>query len=107
MKALWLTFAFFLFFAAAVKAEYRVFSIVITNEKTGVTRQIETTVDPDQYASLYPLNQGEKITYVDTWRCFGRTDYFKNHCVKPSTVSRLDQKPAADTSQSPELPRTP
>lgn len=107
MKAFGLTFAFVLFFTFTVKAEYRVFSIVITNEKTQVTRQIETTVDPDQYAYLYPLNQGEKITYVDTWRCFGRTDYFKSHCVKPTQVSRLDQKPAADTSQSPELPRTP
>jgi hypothetical protein len=107
MKASWLTFGFVLFFALTAKTEYRVFSIVITNEKTQVTRQIETTVDPDQYAYLYPLNRDEKITYVDTWRCFGRTDYFKNHCAKPTTVTKLDQKPAVDTSQSPEVPPTP
>ena len=98
---------FILFQAFAVQAEYRVFSIVITNENTQVTKQIETTLDPDQFVTLYPLNQAETISYVDTWKCFGRTDFFKTHCVKPSTVSQLDQKPATDTSQSPEVPRTP
>ena len=93
--------------ALTAKAEYRVFSVVITNEKTQLTRQIETTLDPEQYASLYPLNPIERISYVDTWKCFGRTDFFKSHCAKPETVSRLDQQPAIHPSQSPEVPRTP
>lgn len=107
MKASLLIAIFMLLQTALAQAEYRVFSIVISNEKTQVTRQIETTLDPEQFAYLYPLSQGERISYVDTWKCLGRTDFFKSHCAKPETVSQLDQKPAADTSQSPEVPRTP
>lgn len=111
MTASRLATCFIVLFATSVKAEYRVFSLVISNEKTQVTKQVETTLDPDQYVTLYPLNQGEKISYVDTWKCLGRTDFFKSHCAEPSrvpaTIGKLDQKPAANPSQSPEVPRTP
>lgn len=66
----------------------------VINSKTKVAKQILSTLDPEQYRSLYPLSQDEKITYVQTWRCFGRTDSFTPICDKP------DKKPAHVPSQS-------
>lgn len=68
----------------------------LVNTKTKVTKQILSTLDPDQYRTVYPLNPDEKITYVQTWRCWGRTDGFTPICPKP------DKKPASAPSQSPE-----
>jgi len=54
--------------------------------------------------TLYPLNDGENISYVDTWMCNGRTDFFKPHCDKPEKVktaaTALDRGPASVTTQS-------
>ena len=77
------------------KAEYRVFSLLISNPAQQKFRQIETTLDPEQFITLYPLNQGEVISYIDTWRCNGRTDGFRSHCAHPNT----NQKPATNPSQ--------
>lgn len=65
-----------------------------------MTKQTETTLDPEQYISIYPLGPNEEISYIETWRCFGRTDFFKSHCDNPRL---LDQKPVVVPSQSPEL----
>jgi hypothetical protein len=86
-------------------AEYRVFILLLENSKTATTRQIQTTLDPEQYITLYPLNEGENISYVDTWMCKGRTDFFKPHCDKPiklkPATGALDRSPASLTTQSP------
>lgn len=65
-------------------AEYRVFKLQITNSKTKQIKQFQSTLDPIQYTNLYPLAQFESITYVQTWRCKGRTDLFKPHCEPPA-----------------------
>jgi hypothetical protein len=65
-------------------AEYRVFSLIIVNQKSQATRQIQSTLDPEQYRTLYPLNSDEIIAYVDTWRCKGRTDWLQPHCENPN-----------------------
>ncbi len=64
-------------------AEYRVFKLQFTNTKTNQSRQIQSTLDPEQFKSIYPLQYGETVTYVQTWRCKGNTSQFKPHCQSP------------------------
>lgn len=86
------------------KAEYRVFTLHIVDKSAPqagpLTRQIETTLDPQQYITYYPLKSSERISYIETWRCPGRTDFFKSHCDNPRL---LDRSPATVPSQSPEV----
>lgn len=81
-------------------AEYRVFSLIIVNQKSQATRQIQSTLDPEQYRTLYPLNADEIIAYVDTWRCKGRTDWLQPHCENPNKepfkYPSLDRSPASN-----------
>jgi hypothetical protein len=93
-----LTLCLILLFPALTQAEYRAFMLHLLNEKTQVVKQILTTLDPDQYRTQFPLNANEKLTYVQTWRCKGRTDFFQPICEKP------DRNPALAPSQSPESP---
>lgn len=79
MKAFLLSFLL----CASAHAEYRVFTLMINNEKTNESRQFDSTLDPDQYQTFFPLKAGETIVYIDTWRCFGRTSGFKQLCAKP------------------------
>lgn len=81
-------------------AEYRVFTLYITDKTTKATKQINTTLDPEQYIDFYPLKKSEEISYLRTWRCAGRTDFFKSHCKNPHLP---DQEPELVTSQSPEI----
>ncbi len=72
-----------LFFVAPAKAEYRVFKLQFENSKTHLTRQILATLDPVQYQTIFPLTADETVTYVQTWRCKGRTDQLKAYCQSP------------------------
>lgn len=81
LKQWWLLF-FISIFTDGVHAEYRVFKLQLTNTKTKQVRQIQSTLDPDQYKSLYEPKD-ETITYVQTWRCKGSTDHFAPHCQSP------------------------
>ena len=98
---------FTLLASITAQAEYRVFMLLLSNTKAASAKQIQTTLDPDQYRTLFPLNEGESLTYVDTWMCTGRTDFFKTHCEKPEKVqppaASLDRSPASTTSQSPDI----
>lgn len=97
--------------STSVWAEYRVFTLHIIDSTKQSSRQIETTLDPEQYISFYPLRENEQISYIETWLCKGRTDFFKSHCDNPRLntadsaipAAKLDQNPAERTSQSPEL----
>lgn len=84
MRTISLLFFTTSFLAFTAQAEYRVFTLNLENTKTKAVRQIQSTLDPEQYASIYPLNKDEKLTYVQTWRCRGRTDFFKPHCAPPT-----------------------
>ena len=106
---------FLILISTQALAEYRVFTLHIINSTTQATRQIETTLDPEQYITFYPLRASEQISYIETWLCKGRTDFFKSHCNNPrlntadnkaptvGSAAKLDQNPAGPTSQSPEL----
>ena len=84
-----------------LRAEYRVYNLKIQNAKAKTSREIESTLDPSQYANLYPLEPGEQISYSKTWRCRGRTDFFKPHCVKSSPPTQLPRSPATSPATSP------
>lgn len=77
------TFLFVFLLAIKSFAEYRVFTLMITNTKTGDNKQFDSTLDPDQYITFYPLKSEEVIHYTQTWRCKGRTSDFKVHCAQP------------------------
>ncbi|MBY0554801.1 hypothetical protein K2P97_09745 [bacterium] len=100
---------FLIFYAltAPAIAEYRVFTLHIIDQKTQATRQVETTLDPDQYKSLYPIKPGEHISYIETWWCRGNTSHLKAHCdnprLQPAIPPNPDQSPDLLTSQSPEV----
>jgi hypothetical protein len=70
-------------FSKITHAEYRVFTLKITNTKTQISRTIKSTLDPEQYKSYYPLSNDEQITYVKTWRCRGATRDFAALCEAP------------------------
>lgn len=63
-------------------AEYRVFLLKISKAEQP-DRFVPSTLDPLQYPLYYPLNAGETVSYTETWRCRGRTDYFKDYCPNP------------------------
>lgn len=95
----YLFLASFLLFIGSAAAEYRVFTLHIENQKDQSIRQLDTTLDPEQFTSLYPLPAHEKISYTQTWRCRGRTDFFKGHCENPAlrrlAEPALDRNPAS------------
>ena len=64
-------------------AEYRVFKLQFTNSKTNQVRQIQSTLDPEQFENVYPPNPNETLTYVQTWRCKGNTNHYQAHCQSP------------------------
>lgn len=100
-----------LFSPFSASAEYRVFLLKIskkiappaTNPSPADTapapsedRILESTLDPEQYRSYYPIKDDEQISYIDTWRCYGRTDGGAPHCPKPQR-----QPSSATNNQNP------
>ena len=80
-----LAFVIMFVLPSVTTAEYRVFKLQITNSKNQNVRQIQSTLDPEQYRMLYPVNADEYVTYVQTWLCPGNTNHFKAHCNPPET----------------------
>ena len=87
----------------AAWAEYRVFELEITayddsNPPADPTKPPEelsktvvlSTLDPEQYRGYHTVKPNEKVRYIATWRCQGRTsnkDYCPNPKVKTDDVS--------------------
>lgn len=74
------------FLGVSVSAEYRVFLLKIEKRRPASAQEaadsaaaparfLESTLDPEQYRGYYPVADDEQVTYVDTWRCRGRTDH--------------------------------
>lgn len=97
------TFLFVFLLASNVLAEYRVFTLMITNTKTGANKQFDSTLDPDQWVTFYPLKQDEIIQYTQTWRCKGATRDFKPHCAQPEKRTPA-QTTAAESAPPPTDP---
>jgi hypothetical protein len=90
---------FFSFFASQAWAEHRAFLLQISDSQGTPVRQIKSSLDPDQYRGYHPLNQGETITYIDTWMCRGRTGHVPT-CPSPREL-------AASESEDPQVLDTP
>lgn len=89
---------------STVHAEYRVFMLRIEKPPTepGQPPEVVTfpsNLDPEQYIGYYPVGPKDRITYIDTWRCRGRTDN-KDYCPSP-------RAPAAVPPEGPESPAKP
>ncbi len=111
-----INFSFLLIFGftSIAKAEYRVFELEITtfaDEPKGESpaaaikaeapakkpapevvdkKTVISNLDPEQYRGYHTVKPNQKIRYLSTWRCPGRTDY-RDYCpnpkVKTATVS--------------------
>jgi hypothetical protein len=86
---------FFLFTSVPALAEYRMFLLQITSADGTPGAQIKSNLDPDQYQGYHHLQAGEKITYIDTWMCFGRTNEI------PACDSPRDPASLSTTSANP------
>ncbi|QDK46202.1 hypothetical protein DOM22_14030 [Bdellovibrio sp. ZAP7] len=102
MKYRRLLSAFFIFLAPVLShAEYRVFVLKISKRaSTGAAaadqgfRLVESTLDPVQYRYFYPVAADEEVTYIDTWRCYGRTGGMTPHCPNPKGQIPSSESPA-------------
>lgn len=86
-------------------AEYRMFTLKITNTKTQDYRLVDSTLDPIQYPYYYPVQKDEIVQYTDTWRCYGRTGGGQPPCPNPKTATaaaanQTSPAPVADPSQN-------
>jgi len=78
-------FLIYLFFYSQLSfAEYRAFTLLITNNKLGTNKQFDSTLDPDQYKFFFPITSDETIHYIDTWLCKGNTSRLDQICTKPN-----------------------
>ena len=70
--------------SCAVHAEYRVFELEITDQKTGKARKSVGTLDDIQYRGYYPVGESEQVTIADTWVCHkNRTENYRTYCPSP------------------------
>ncbi len=80
-------FIFILFAPSSLLAEYRVFQLQLINNENKVLRDFQSTLDPLQYPSYFPLPPGLKIQYTKTWMCPENTSNFKPFCPDPKASS--------------------
>lgn len=83
-----LTTLFLLMTPSLCLAEYRVFLLKIMKRSVNPQaaqdfRLVESTLDHVQYRYYHPVAADEDVTYIDTWRCYGRTGDFQPHCPNP------------------------
>ena len=96
MKRVFLSAFFILLFSTSTQAEYRVFLLKIAKTSSASAeatadrspssqdfRLVESTLDHIQYRYIYQVAPDEEVSYIDTWRCYGRTDGFKAFCPNP------------------------
>lgn len=91
------------FQALSASAEYRVFLLKFTQPPISpgqpeIFRLLESNLDPEQYRRFYPVYPNEKISYIDTWRCYGRTDSFQAFC-KSSRAPAVSPEPSSPQDQ--------
>ncbi len=93
-QGLWLPSLLFILilssFGPLARSEYRAYELEIG------PRRVITTLDPQQYVQLHPLNPGEQVQYLSSWMCWGSTAHHKPICPRPPEY--LDREPATDES---------
>lgn len=95
-------FVTFLLLNFVSRAEYRVFELEITTYAEDKTEEVPvlgpdgnkvppeelgntvviSNLDPQQYRYYHTVLPNQRVRYVSTWRCFGRTDN-KDYCPNP------------------------
>jgi len=88
----------FSLYSAPTAAEYRVFVLKIQMPGEEGGKLIKSTLDPEQYRGYYPVPDGATVTYVETWRCFGRTG-LQPMCDNPKAAANTE--PEAQTGKAP------
>lgn len=83
-----LLFSLFVFSSSQVRAEYRVFQLIIYSDSE---KQVLSNLDPEQYIRYYPILKGEKIKYTTTWMCKGRTNG-KEYCPNPRLKPEVSEQ---------------
>lgn len=91
-------------------AEYRAFLLKISQpvennpdnpsppDAQPAFRLVRSNLDHLQYGQYYPLLPGEKIQYIDTWMCRGRTGGMTLVCKSPREIA---SEQAADVAAAP------
>jgi hypothetical protein len=79
-------FVLFSFATVNVRAEYRVYELVIENEN-GQGRTVLSTLDDLQYSTYNPVKKNETIKLQDSWMCWERNDLsqdvLQKYCPNP------------------------
>jgi hypothetical protein len=77
----------------SARAEYRAFLLKISTANSPDIRLIKSQLEPEQYPTYYPLRPGEKIQYIDTWMCRGRTNEDTDICPSPHALPPTSEAP--------------
>jgi hypothetical protein len=72
-----------LFCPTQLFAEYRVYKLKLTDTKTNKSREILSTLMPEQYIFYYPISPFQTLQILDHWMCWERADGFKKLCTRP------------------------
>jgi hypothetical protein len=76
----------FIILSQTAFAEYRVFKLKIQSQTNPATvRYVESTLDHIQYRQYFDVRIDETVTYVETWKCLGRTDHLEL-CPNPKNI---------------------
>lgn len=81
------------------RAEYRAFTLVITDTRSQQTRLVTSTFDHLQYPGYHPLRSWETVAIQDTWMCWGRQGDFKPICANPKTTAQAG--PSTKSARAP------
>jgi hypothetical protein len=93
----------FLMFSLSAQAEYRVYKLKISNQQTGKSREILSTLMPREYTLYNTLGAFEKIELVDHWMCWRRSDGFRPLCTRPFASLEKGQKTGSPAPDKPVL----
>ncbi len=103
MNIRFLAAALLFVFLPMAKGEYRAFLLQIKAKTGEPIRNFPSTLDPEQYRGYFPLAADEKIEYVETWMCRGRTGSLQKICDNPKALPKLPDGAQAP-SRSPASP---
>jgi hypothetical protein len=86
--------------ARPLQAEYRAYQLLIQNQTTGTEKTVLSTLDHLQYPGYYPVAADERVSYVTSWRCYGRTGNFRRICPNPNAEG-AEPKPNSAADRTP------
>jgi hypothetical protein len=83
MRIVLLMSLFWFFWPSQLFAEYRVYKLKLTDTTTNKSREILSTLMPEQYVYYYPITPFQTLEILDHWMCWARGDGFKKLCTRP------------------------